>query len=189
MSILLKSLDFVDSLPVLSEHNSIHIPTLGALMIDRRIRRSQDPYRALCLQLEQSRLHGAFEAVVVATDNGLLVAGAGEPSLCDALCAVAPIVAADPSVQVFPELLGDHQLDVRPLVVQDDTVYVASAGATRADLWLQRSVNGVRRILDDGVRAIRRPTPPDSEISIGRQLPSNRSKFGIANQLRRTAFE
>ena len=61
-------------------------------MIERRVHRSQDPYRALCLQLEHSRTHGALDAVVVAIDNGLLVAGAGDESLCEALGAVAPLV-------------------------------------------------------------------------------------------------
>ena len=59
-------------------------------MNERRIRRSQDPYRALCLQLEHSRSQGQLDAVVVAIDNGLLVAGAGERSVCEALGAVAP---------------------------------------------------------------------------------------------------
>ena len=51
-------------------------------MNERRTRRSQDPYRALCLQLEHSRSQGQLDAVVIAIDNGLLVAGAGERSVC-----------------------------------------------------------------------------------------------------------
>ncbi len=65
---------------------------LGASMNERRTRRSDDPYRALCLQLEHARARGELDALVVAIDNGLLVAGAGERSICEALGAVAPLM-------------------------------------------------------------------------------------------------
>ena len=60
-------------------------------MKERRVRRSHDPYRALCLQLEHVRLEGDLDALVVAIDNGLLVAGAGKRSVCEALGAVAEL--------------------------------------------------------------------------------------------------
>ena len=63
-------------------------------MKERRLRRSQDPYRALCLQLEHIRVEGELDAMVVAIDNGLLIAAAGERSVCEALGAVAPLVGS-----------------------------------------------------------------------------------------------
>ncbi|MGB5809565.1 MAG: hypothetical protein WBG86_03485 [Polyangiales bacterium] len=158
-------------------------------MIDRRIRRSQDPYRALCLQLEQSRTRGALDAVVLATDNGLLIAGAGEPSLCEALCAAAPLFETRSLMRSLPEVLEGHRLDVRAVPLHDDLVYVATAGDIRADRWLQHSVNGVRRILDEGTRPPRRPTPPPSELSVRRQLAPYRRELGISDELSRTAFK
>jgi len=116
-------------------------------MIERRIRRSRDPYRALCLQLEHARLRGALDALVVATDNGLVVAGAGEDDLCEALGAVAPLVATAIFEGALPSDLDEQTIDVREVFVDGETLYVASAGDRVHEVWLQRSINGVRRIL------------------------------------------
>ncbi|MEM8608179.1 MAG: hypothetical protein AAGF92_13795 [Myxococcota bacterium] len=116
-------------------------------MIDRRIRRSRDPYRALCLQLEHTRERGAFDAMVVAIDNGLLVAGAGEMELCEALSAAAPLVDNRLFTGSMPETLDDQEVAVRTVYVEGQTLFVASAGVACSDRWLQRSVNGVRRII------------------------------------------
>ncbi|MDH3623313.1 MAG: hypothetical protein OES69_05490 [Myxococcales bacterium] len=116
-------------------------------MNERRAQRSQDPYRALCLQLEHSRTHGALEAVVVAIDNGLLVAGAGDESLCEALGAVAPLVDESRFEGAMPRALDGQNIDVRTMRLEGEMLYVASAGHRPADVWLQRSINGVRRIL------------------------------------------
>lgn len=116
-------------------------------MIERRIRRSQDPYRALCLQLEHSRLRGELDAVVVAIDNGLLVAGAGERSVCEALGAIAPLMRSPTFSGRLPGLLHGQSVDVRPVYLDGETVYVASVGRRGGDEWLRQSVGGVRRIL------------------------------------------
>ena len=116
-------------------------------MIDRRIRRSRDPYRALCLQLEHSRARGALEAVVVAIDNGLMVAGAGEPELCEALSAAAPLVDDRRFTGRMPEPLDGQSVSVRTVHVLGETLFVASAGGIKSEPWLQRSVNGIRRII------------------------------------------
>lgn len=116
-------------------------------MIDRRVRRSRDPYRALCLQLEHSRDRGALEAMVVAIDNGLMVAGAGETLLCEALSAAAPLVDNARFTGAMPETLDSHAVAVRTVHVQGETLFVASAGSRASDHWLQRSVNGIRRII------------------------------------------
>ncbi len=116
-------------------------------MIERRVHRSQDPYRALCLQLEHSRTHGALDAVVVAIDNGLLVAGAGDESLCEALGAVAPLVDGSTFDGAMPKALDGQSINVRTVRIKGEMLYVASAGHANGDVWLQRSINGVRRIL------------------------------------------
>jgi hypothetical protein len=116
-------------------------------MNERRIRRSQDPYRALCLQLEHSRAQGQLDAVVVAIDNGLLVAGAGERSVCEALGAVAPLMSSPSFSGRLPGALEGQSVDVREVSLDGETVYLASLGRSAGDLWLKQSIRGVRRIL------------------------------------------
>jgi hypothetical protein len=111
-------------------------------MKERRQRRSHDPYRALCLQLEQVRSEGELDAMVVAMDNGLLVAGAGERSVCEALGAVAPLVNGR-----VPGALVGQRIDVRAISLEGETVYVAAVGRSTSDDWVARSIGGVRRIL------------------------------------------
>ncbi len=116
-------------------------------MNERRTRRSQDPYRALCLQLEHSRARGDLDAVVVAIDNGLLVAGAGERSVCEALGAIAPLMSSPSFSGRLPGALEGQSVNVRSVSLDDQTVYVASVGRRGGDAWLQQSISGVRRIL------------------------------------------
>lgn len=116
-------------------------------MTERRTRRSQNPYRALCLQLERFRSEGELDAVVVATDNGLLVAGAGERSVCEALGAIAPLWSSASFTGRLPGSLEGQRVDVRSLCMDGETIYVASVGRQSGEAWLQQSIHGVRRIL------------------------------------------
>jgi hypothetical protein len=116
-------------------------------MNERRLRRSQDPYRALCLQLERLRAQGDLDAVIVAIDNGLLVAGAGERSVCEALGAIAPLMSSPAFTGRLPGALEGQSVDVRSLSVDGETLYVASVGRRAGATWLQESIDGVRRIL------------------------------------------
>ncbi|MEM7138834.1 MAG: hypothetical protein AAF500_19815 [Myxococcota bacterium] len=116
-------------------------------MIDRRIRRSRDPYRALCLQLEVARSRGKLDALVLGIDNGLMVAGAGEPDLCEALSAAAPFLGDDAFPGSMPEALDGQNIQVRALRLLGETLFVASAGQGAAETAMQRSINGVRRII------------------------------------------
>jgi hypothetical protein len=119
-------------------------------MHERRTRRSQDPYTALCLQLEQSRSMGELDAVVVAIDNGLLIAGAGERSVCEALGAIAPLLGSPGFNGPMPGALEGQNVDVCPVFLDGEIVYVASVGRQGGDPWLTQSINGVRRILGYG---------------------------------------
>jgi len=116
-------------------------------MKERRLRRSQDPYRALCLQLEHIRVEGELDAMVVAIDNGLLIAGAGERSVCEALGAVAPLVGSPSFNGRVPGSLVGQNIDVRSISLEGEKVYIASAGRAASDESMKRSIGGVRRIL------------------------------------------
>ena len=116
-------------------------------MKERRLRRSEDPYSALCLQLEQIRAEGELDAMVVAIDNGLLIAGAGERSVCEALGAVAPLISSPSFNGPVPGALVGQSIDVRSISLEGETVYVASVGRSTSDEWMKRSIGGVRRIL------------------------------------------
>jgi hypothetical protein len=116
-------------------------------MKERRQRRSQDPYRALCLQLEHVRAEGELDALVVAMDNGLLVAGAGERSVCEALGAIAPLMSSPSFNGCVPGALVGQRIEVRSISLEGETVYVASVGRSTGDQWIARSAGGVRRIL------------------------------------------
>ena len=124
-------------------------------MKERRLRRSDDPYRALCLQLERIRCQGDLDAMVVAIDNGLLVAGAGERSVCEALGAVAPLMGLASFRGPVPGSLVGQTIDVRPLSLDGETVYVASVGRYAGDRWIERSISGVCRILGYGSQSRR----------------------------------
>jgi len=128
-------------------------------MNDRRRRRSQDPYRALCLQLEHARSAGELDAMVLATDNGLLVAGAGERSVCEALGAIAPLLASPSFNGPVPGSLVGQRIGVRPLILDGETVYVASVGRSDGDACIESSIRGVYRIL--GYQA-----PRDSQLLV-----------------------
>jgi hypothetical protein len=116
-------------------------------MKERRQRRSHDPYRALCLQLEHIRSDGELDAMVVAIDNGLIVAGAGERSVCEALGAVAPLMGSPTFDGRVPGALVGQPIDVRAISLEGETVYVAAVGRSANDDWVTRSIGGVRRIL------------------------------------------
>jgi hypothetical protein len=122
-------------------------------MYERRLRRSQDPYSALCLQLESSRVKGELDAVVVAIHNGLLVAGAGERSICEALGAVAPLVGSPSFNGRLPSALEGQSVEVHAMTFEGETVYVATVGRGGGDEWLQQSIGGVRRILSSSWQA------------------------------------
>ena len=115
--------------------------------IERRRRRSNDPYRALCLQLEHACLQGAFDAVVLATDNGLVVAGAGQETVCEALGAIAPLLERPGLRDPLPEGLQRETVEVQISRGSGQKLYVAAAGKRDAGSWLRRTIEGAERIL------------------------------------------
>jgi len=99
------------------------------------------------LQLERLRAQGDLDALVVAIDNGLLVAGAGERSVCEALGAIAPLMSSPAFGGRLPGVLEGQSVDVCSVSLDGETLYVASVGRRGGDVWLQDSIDGVRRIL------------------------------------------
>jgi hypothetical protein len=102
---------------------------------------------------------GDLDAVVVAIDNGLLIAGAGERSICEALGAIAPLLGSRGFNGRIPAALEGQSVDVCPVFLEGETVYVASAGRQGGDPWLTESIEGVRRILGYG-------PPPESQLLV-----------------------
>ncbi len=122
---------------------------------ERRRRRSDDPLVALHYQLAHARQEGQLEAIVVADDAGVVVAGAGAWATCEELAAYAPILAqgqwTEPGLDDtsrMAELRG--QVDVQPVEVDGQTVLLCVRGgrnATAGSTAVDRAAAGVARIL------------------------------------------
>jgi hypothetical protein len=136
---------------------------------DRRLRRSDDPMVALHHQLAHARDEASFDAIVVADDTGLVVAGAGAWVACEELAAYAPLFASAglsapappgarrtsltrPSVadglerdSRFAELR--HEVDVQPVDVDGHRLLLCARGGRDGARAMKRAANGVARIL------------------------------------------
>jgi len=117
-------------------------------MTDRRQRRSEDRFKALRYQLEHSREKAGIEALVLADDDGLVVAGSGDKSVCAELGAVAPLLGRTVLAMPMPPLLHGADVAVRRVAIHGQSLYLASVGGGVArDALLQVSISGVERIL------------------------------------------
>ena len=117
--------------------------------IERRRRRSSIAALAVRYQLEAVRERGDFPALVLADDQGLVVAAAGDPELCEELAAHAPLIAraAISRTRMTPRLRG-AEVEVRPLHLPDGLLHLACVGGPAArDALLDHSARGVHRIL------------------------------------------
>ena len=118
---------------------------------ERRKRRSSDPLIALHYQLTVARTESELEAIVVADDAGLVVAGAGSWAACEELAAYAPLLEADPvdlSSQVSSRVVDlRREVDVLRVDVGGTSVIVCALGGTERRVSLARAVAGARRIL------------------------------------------
>jgi hypothetical protein len=133
---------------------------------DRRRRRSQDPLIALHYQLAYARSDCDLEAIVVADESGVVVAGAGSWATCEELAAYAPLLvsedrgggvwhepgkpeALEPPVLDASTRLASLRLEVEVKRVRIGTQHVllcARGGMMRS--WaMQRAAQGVERIL------------------------------------------
>jgi hypothetical protein len=138
-------MDYVDSMDSSAPERQ---PPCG----DRRRQRSSDPLVALHYQLVHARCEGNVDAMVVADDSGVLVAGAGPWALCEELAAYAPLLAqgqwCEPGLGPpgpMAELGTD--VDVQPLETNGQTVLLCARGGWMRAMAMERAAQGVARIL------------------------------------------
>jgi hypothetical protein len=118
------------------------------LLEDRRSRRSNDRYVALRYQLEHTREKGGLEALVLADEDGLVVASSGDSAVCAELGAVAPLIGSTFMGMPMPPLLRGAEVAIRQVAVYGQSLYLAAAGGGVArDAHLSTSQTGVERIL------------------------------------------
>lgn len=118
------------------------------LMTDRRNHRSDNRTEALHFQLEHTRRSGRFEALVLADEDGLVIASAGELGVCEELGAFAPLFTRSPLGMPMPPMLQGAEVGVRPLKPLGHDLFLACIGGGVArDALLSHSSQGVNRIL------------------------------------------
>jgi hypothetical protein len=119
---------------------------------DRRRRRSEDPLVALHYQLTQARHEGRLEAIVVADDAGVVVAGAGSWAVCEELAAYAPLLAQ--GVWTEPGSTSESrvaelrtEVDVQSVEIEGQQVLLCARGGRMRAAAMDRAAEGVVRIL------------------------------------------
>jgi hypothetical protein len=119
---------------------------------DRRQNRSDDPLVALHYQLAQTRREGHLDAIVVADDWGVVVAGAGGWAACEELAAYGPLLAR--GVWSEPGLGQDSRIaelrtnvDVRPVDIAGQRVLLCARGGRMCATSMENAAGGVARIL------------------------------------------
>lgn len=117
---------------------------------ERRRVRSENPLEALLLQLSHVRDEAGLSAVVLASQEGLTIAHAGDEDVCCELAALAPLLSRGQFVQNDVQLT-QPLLFVRAVEFEGQPLYLASCGeeATTEDVdrWLAEATRGVTRIL------------------------------------------
>jgi len=118
---------------------------MQTLTRERRAVRSQDCSESLILQLARVRDAAHLDALVLATDEGLPVAHAGEPGLCEELAALAPLLWRDRS------RVAGRTSRVRAVTVSEELpLYLVSYSRdtpAQLDDWLEHASRGITRIL------------------------------------------
>jgi len=119
---------------------------------DRRRTRSEDPLVALHYQLAHARQEGRLEAIVVADDAGVVVAGAGSWAICEELAAYAPLLAQgvwhEPGMGRTSRVAELRtEVDVQPVTFEGQTVLLCARGGMMRAMAMERAAEGVARIL------------------------------------------
>lgn len=118
---------------------------------DRRSDRSSNPTAALGLQLRACQQSGALQAMVVTDLDGVPMATAGDPYVCEEVA--GRVVLVGRKIRDFSGTLLDHgrHWDVKMTKVDVDggEVLVCAVGgsALGREQQLARSADGTRRIL------------------------------------------
>jgi hypothetical protein len=115
--------------------------------VERRQARSSDPLVALSRLLDAARRVGRLEALAVADETGLLVAGAGLCQTCELLAGIAPLLADNDSVPTRLDVLAGRS-EVRRLSIDGIQVLLCGHGDDAGrDLGLKHAADGCARIL------------------------------------------
>ncbi len=142
----------MDLATLLDARNTSRMSTVATAAPERRRNRSNDPLVALHYQLSQTRQEGSLDAIVVADDWGVVVAGAGSWAVCEELAAYAPILAQAGRNELGlrdPARLAEmrDQVDVQAVAVGGQRVLLCARGGHRHSGALDRAASGVARIL------------------------------------------
>jgi hypothetical protein len=90
---------------------------------------------------------GRLEALAVADETGLLVAGAGLWQTCERLASIAPLVGANDTVPTRIDVLA-RRSEVRRLSIDGIQVLLCGQGdESDRDLGLKHAADGCARIL------------------------------------------
>ncbi len=121
---------------------------MSTRLVERRVRRSQEPATALRYQLEHTRDRARLEALVLADESGIVVGEAGDPAVCAELAAIAPWMQRTPARLPMPPLLRGADLWIRSVSIHGSSLHLAAIGGSVArDALLSHSARGVERIL------------------------------------------
>lgn len=122
---------------------------------ERRRARSDDVLVALSRLFEAARRDGGLQAVVLADDMGLAIAGAGQAGRCDELAAQAALLSARPGNDTVPCRLDvvARAARIRRLRIDGIEVLLCAEGdGPHDEPVLARAAEGCRRILAGGSR-------------------------------------
>ncbi len=119
---------------------------------ERRLQRSEDPLVALHYQLARTRRDGRLDALVVADDAGLVLAGVGGWAVCEELAAYAPLIAqglwSEPLLgRGSRAALLQSEVEVQAVDVDGQTVLLCSRGGDARGAAMKQATHGVARIL------------------------------------------
>jgi hypothetical protein len=128
------------------------INSLGGPMhkrgLERRGRRSEEHCLALRYQLESTRERGRLSALALTDEDGLLLAWAGENTVCEELGAVAPLIARGAQIALEATQNDPDEVVVRSIDCFGEPLFLASLGGGVArEALLAHSARGIQRIL------------------------------------------
>jgi hypothetical protein len=124
---------------------------ISKLQTNRRINRSNDVQTALSLQLAATAERAQFSSIVLADENGLVMASLGDPDVCEHMAALSPILSAEMKLLhgEMETVKGVVQMSVAPLSVDGNLLFIAAAEGRKSDITKELFFGGrgVTRIL------------------------------------------